>query len=158
MEAVRGVLAGTDLVGLKHVRLLKGLDEHETRLLAETVTALLHGEEEYRRRFRGWLRVLGEILGQRPSWRLATALPALAFPQEQVCVRHSAFRRQAAVVSPRSRYSRRARVVPYENYRQVAFAVRKRLEAAGHEPRALLDVYDFVWTTLRSAALEHLKD
>lgn len=156
MEAVREILSKTDLVTLKHVRMLKGLDPEETKLLAETIADLLHGEDEYRRRFRGYLRVLGEILGSRPSWRLATALSALAHPQEQVCVRHSAYKRQAAVISPRSRYSRRARVVPYENYRQVAFAVRKRLQAAGHEPRDLLDVYDFIWATLRSAALDHL--
>jgi hypothetical protein len=156
-EALRSVLSSTDLVSLKHVRVLKGLEAEETKHLAEAVTDLLHGEDEYRRRFRGWLRVLGGIVGGRPSWRLATALPALAFPDEQTCVRHSAFKRQAAVISPRSRYSRKARVVPYENFRQVAFAVRKRLEAAGQEPRDLLDVYDFIWTTLRSAALDHLK-
>jgi hypothetical protein len=156
MEVVRGVLSSTDLVSLGHVRMLEGLTPDETKALAEATTDLLHGEDDYHPRFGGWLRVLQDVLGSRPSWRLATALPALAFPQEQVCVRHSAFKRQAASIAPRARYSRRARVAPYESYRHVATAVRKRLKAAGHEPRDLLDVYDFVWATLRNAALEHL--
>lgn len=156
VEAVFEILASTDLVALKHARLIKGLEPDENKALADAIVNLLHGDNEYRQRFRGYLRVLKDILGARPNWRFATALPALAFPQEQVCVRYSAFKRQAATVAPKNRYTRRARTRPYESFRQVAHAVRKRLQAAGHEPRDLLDVYDFVWDTLRNAALEHL--
>lgn len=156
VETAFEILASTDLVALKHARLIKGLEPDEAKTLAEAIANLLHGDEEYRRRFRGYLRVLKDILGSRPNWRLATALPALAFPQEQVCVRHSAFKRQAAAIAPKNRYTRRARTRPYESYRRVAHAVRKRLQAAGHEPRDLLDVYDFIWDTLRNAALDHL--
>lgn len=156
VETVVEILSSTSLVELKHVRLLKGLEAEETKALAGAIANLLHGSEVYSRRFRGYLRVLRDILGSRPSWRLATALPALAFPQEHVCVRRSAFKRQAAAIAPRARYSRNTRVRPYENYRQVALEVRRRLKEAGHEPRDLLDVHDFVWATLRNAALEHL--
>ena len=172
LEVVRSILSKTDLVSLTQVRLLKGLDPDEEKALAESVVDLLHGDEDFKVRFGGYLRVLTDIIGTQPSWRMATVrssrmlwgwqmatvLPALAFPQEHVCVRHSAFLRQAASISPKSKYSRRARVGPYQSFRQVAIAVRKRLQAAGQEPRDLLDVYDFVWATLRSAALEHLTD
>jgi hypothetical protein len=158
VESVRSILSRTDLVSLTHIRVLKGLDPDEEKAVAESIADLLHGDEDFKIRFRGYVRVLTDIIGTRPSWRMATVLPALAFPQDHVCVRHSAFLRQAASISPKSKYSRQARVGPYQSFRQVAIAVRKRLQAAGQEPRDLLDVYDFVWTTLRSAALEHLTD
>jgi hypothetical protein len=34
----------------------------------------------------------------------------------------------------------------------MTFRLRMRLEQAGHEPRDLMDVYQFVWTTLRPSA------
>jgi hypothetical protein len=156
VEAVTEILAGTSLVTLKYVKTLKGLDPDENERLARSFADLLHGEGDYDPRFREHLTVLTEILGTRPSWRLATALPALVFPQEQVCVRRSAFMRQAASVAPRAKYSRRAHSGAYRNFRRVAFAARKRLQAAGQEPRDLLDIHDFIWATLRNAALERL--
>jgi hypothetical protein len=155
-EAAVEILAGTSLVALKHVKVLQRLDEPEARKLAESIADLFHGEGDYDPRYKQHLEVLTELYGGRPSWRLATALPALMFPQEQVCVRRSAFMRQAAVVAPKARYSRLARASSYRNFRRGAFAVRKRLQAAGHEPRDLLDVHDFIWATLRNAALDHL--
>jgi hypothetical protein len=158
VEAALEILASTDLVSLKHVRMLQGLDPEENKKLAEGIFAVLHGEGDFRARMQTYLEGMTEILGSRPSWRLATALPALAFPDDQVCVRRSAFKRQAGSIAPRSKYSRFARMKSYENYRRVAVAVRKRLQAAGHEPRDLLDVHDFIWATLRNAALDHLGD
>ena len=157
VDMVVSILSSTDLVAVRHVRLLKGLEPDQATELAEAIHNLLHGENEYAQRLRGYLRVMRHIIGERPSWRLATALPALAFPQEQVCVRHSAFKRQAAVIAPTGDYTRRARTRSYESFRQVATAVRKRLQAEGLEPRDLLDVHDFIWATLRNAALDHLK-
>lgn len=158
VEAALEILASTDLVSLKHVRTLKGLDPEENRKLAEGIFAILHGEGDFRTRMGTYLGAMADILGSHPSWRLATALPALAFPDDQVCVRRSAFKRQAGTIAPRSKYSRFARAKAYENYRRVAVAVRKRLQAAGHEPRDLLDVHDFIWATLRNAALDQLGD
>lgn len=158
VEAALEILASTDLVSLKHVRMFKGLDPEENKKLAEGIFAVLHGEGDFRSRMHTYLEAMAEILGSRPSWRIATALPALAFPTDQVCVRRSAFKRQAGTIAPRSKYSRFARAKAYENYRRVAVAVRKRLEGAGHEPRDLLDVHDFIWATLRNAALDHLGD
>lgn len=155
-DSVAEILAGSSLVPLQHVKVLKGLDEAESRTFAQSVADLLHGEGDYDPRFRAHLEVLTELFAGRPSWRIATALPALYYPEEQVCVRRSAFNRQAASIAPRGRYSRKARGGAYRNYRRVAFAVRKRLQASGHEPRDLLDIHDFVWATLRNAALDHL--
>lgn len=150
------ILGSTDLVSARHVKTLRGMDDEESARFAEAASHLLHGEEDFGPRFREWVGVLRDTLGGKPSWRMATALPALSEPNEHVCVRHSAFIRQAAVVAPTSKYSRRARVGAYRNFRRVARGIRTRLEAAGQEPRDFFDIHDFVWTTLRSSALQHL--
>lgn len=155
-DAIADILARTDLVPVSHAKALRGLDAEETRAYVDAAVRLLHGEQRYQDRFRQWVATLMRLFGERPSWRVATALPGLVHPATHTVVRHSAFIRQAASIAPTARYSKRAKVGSYRNFLRVAQGVRTRLSEAGHEPRDLLDVYDFIWTTLRKSALEHL--
>lgn len=158
-DAVVKVLASTNLVSLRPVKVLRELDDEATEDFAVAVAELLHGEGDFGPRFKAWVRTLTDCLdGTRPSWRLATALPALMDPEKHVCVRHSAFIRQAASIAPTSHYSRRPTARSYRNFRRVARVVRTRLEAAELPPTDLLDVHDFVWTTLRDSALDTMGD
>lgn len=151
------ILAGTDLVALKHVKVLRAVEDDDViKDLAVTIREMFYGDGDFDPRYREYLTVMTEVYDGRPSWRIATALPAIMYPEEHVCVRRSAFARQAAVIAPMARYSRRAKVRSYKNYRRVAFAVMQRLQASGHEPRDLLDIHDFVWATLRNASLDDL--
>ncbi len=156
-EAVLDVLAGTDLVPLAHVKPLRRLDEEERAEYAEVVFDLAHGEDPLDDRFRTYLRMLTRLAGKRPSWRVATALLALTHPDSEVAVRRSAFIRQAGSIAPTGAYTRKPKVTSYRSFRRLALTVKARLEAAGQEPADLLDVHDFIWTTLRKSALEHLK-
>jgi len=156
-ESVMDVLAGTDLVPIAHVKTLRGMEEEETKEYAEAVFQLVHGEGEFDGHYKEYLSVLKRVLGARPSWRVATCILALMYPQEHISVRRSAFIRQAGSIAPTGKYSRKPRLTSYKSYRQVAFGVRKRVEAAGHEARDLLDIHDFIWATLRKSALQHLK-
>ncbi|TVP59364.1 MAG: hypothetical protein EA351_01665 [Gemmatimonadales bacterium] len=156
-ESILDVLAGTNLVPLSHVKALRRLDEEESAEYAEVVFNLVHGDEPLEDRFRKYLKMLTRFLGGRPSWRTSTALLALTHPQTEVAVRRSAFIRQAGSIAPTGTYSRKPRVASYLSFRRVALGVKTRLEAAGHEPADLLDVHDFIWTTLRKSALDHLK-
>lgn len=158
VTSVHELLASTSLVSLKRVKPLRDLDEDTERRFAESVRELLHGEGEFEPRLEQYLEVLEGIYGGKPSWRIATVLPALYYPEEHVCVRRSAFARQAASVAPLANYSRRATVKSYKNFLRVAFAVRTRLAAHDLEPRDMLDIHDFVWATLRNAALDELTD
>jgi len=160
-ELVAGIhelLSGTSLVPIRSVKPLEGMEDDQAREFSLAVHGLLHGEEAYEARFKNYLEVLQEIYGGRPSWRVATALPALVFPEKQTCVRRSVYLRQAGSVMPAAKYTKKARPKAYGNFRRVAFAVKKRLEAEGHEPADLLDVHDFIWLTLRNAALDSIKD
>lgn len=152
------ILASTDLVALRDVKTLRAMEDDERREFGEILRDLLHGDEDYGLRFKRYVEFLEEVLGGRPSWRLATALQALMYPEYHVCVRRSAFIRQAASIAPKAKYTKKPRRRSYANFRRVATAVQTRLEAAGHEPRDLLDVYDFIWNTLRNAALDDLGD
>jgi len=80
----------------------------------------------------------------------------MASSSSRVSVRRSAFARQAGSIAPTARYTRKAQVGAYKNYRRVALGVKKRLIEAGHEPRDMLDIHDFVWDTLRTSALDDL--
>lgn len=155
-SAVTELLASTSLVSLRHVKTLRGLEEDETERFAEAVAGLLHGEGDFGPRFKVWLKLLRDVLGGKPSWRIATVLPALMEPDRHVVVRHSAFIRQAASIAPTSKYSRRPRARAYRNFRRVARVAHTRLEAADLKPRDLMDVHDFIWATLRDSALDHL--
>ncbi|NNF37019.1 MAG: hypothetical protein HKN71_00005 [Gemmatimonadetes bacterium] len=156
VDSVLDVLAETTLVSRSRVKALREMGEDERRTFAEAVADLVHGEDRFAARFKTWVRVLREGLDGKASWRLATSLPALVDPESHICVRHSAFIRQAAVIAPTSAYSRRPTARAYRNFRRVAEVVRTRLEAAGHEPRDLMDVLDFIWTTMRASSVQHL--
>jgi hypothetical protein len=156
-ESILAVLADTNLVPLSHVKTLRRLDEEEASEYAEVVFALVHGEGSFDDRFNTYLDMLSRFLGGRPSWRIGTSLIALVHPQEHVAVRRSAFIRQAGSIAPTGVYTRKPKVASYRSFRRVALGAKSRLEGAGHEPADLLDVHDFIWTTLRKSALEHLK-
>ena len=156
-ESVLDVLAGTDLVPISHVKTLREMDEDQVKEYAEAVYHLAHGEGEFDSHFKEYLAMLERVLGSKPSWRVATCILALMYPQEHISVRRSAFIRQAGSIAPTGKYTRKPKLASYKSYRQVAFGVRKRVEAAGHEARDLLDIHDFIWETLRKSALKHLK-
>jgi hypothetical protein len=155
-ESICDLLADTNLVPLSHVKSLRRFDEEESERYAEAIFGLLHGSGNFDDRFEEYLTALEDLLGGRPSWRISTALLALIYPQEHVAVRRSAFLRQAGTIAPTGTYTRKPKAASYRSYRRVAVGVRKRLESMDHEPADLLDVHDFIWTTLRKSALDHL--
>ncbi len=155
-ESILAVLAGTNLVPHSHVKNLRRLDAEESAEYAGAAFQLVHGDNPLTERFELHLETLTRLLGGRPSWRIATALITLTHPQTEVAVRRSAFIRQAGSIAPTGTYTRKPRASSYLAFRRVAAGVRDRLEAAGHEPADLLDVHDFIWTTLRKSALDNL--
>lgn len=155
-DAILDILRSTDLIPVKRVRTLEALDDAQKAEFVHGVRHLLYGEGPFGARFKDYMRLLRQLLGERPSWRFATALPALVQPNDHVCVRHGTFIRQAASIAPDANYTRKPRRGAYKNFRLVAQEVRRKLQEAGHEPADLLDVHDFIWTTLRPAAANHV--
>jgi len=150
--AILEVLGSTDLVPTKRLRQLEALNEIQRTEFVNAVHQLLHGTGDYGLRFKAFMRCLREVLGERPSWSFATSLGALVHPKKHSCVRYSTFIRQAGLTAPEEFYSKRPRGGAYENFLQVAVEVQRLLKEAGQKPADLLDVHNFIWTTLRPAA------
>lgn len=153
LRALIDLLAATDLVPSAHVKKLE--EAKPTRDLSALLIRFADDPE------RGTVRELqaGLVGAQGPatSWQVLTAPLALLAPHKHLCVHPSAFAAQGAIVMPRFTAPKRAGETGYQRYLEVARMVEDELVALGHAPTDLLDLHDFVWTTLRPAAREELQ-
>lgn len=147
------VLEMTNLVTAGQRRHLEKLPEHRVTQCADAVCYLLHGSDPVEQRFDAFVTAFDGA-----SWELCTTAAALVHPGEHVCVKPSAFTRQAHWMAPRLKHSRTPGGRLYLRYLSMARAVEAQLKKAGLQPRDLLDVYDFIWTTLRPSARKVLEE
>ncbi|MCA9668480.1 MAG: hypothetical protein KC503_22970 [Myxococcales bacterium] len=153
---VAQVYDGIDLVSPALIEPLRQMTPNQQRALSYALVALLWGENPYPLRFERFLRAI-DVGDKTPPWRAATALSALVHPDEHVCVRGSVFRAQARWMSPRLRFDNTPTGPLYRRLREMTRRVDKRLREAGHTPRDLFDVHDFIWVTLRPAGRKVLE-
>lgn len=146
------VLLATDLVVKAQVKQISCATDDLARHFASAVRDLLYGEDSYSVRFEKFVAALARVIGKEPSWQLATALPALVHPNQHVCIRLTVFKAQAAWMAPRIAYVKRPNAPLYQRYLKMAQTVSDDLKKAGHDPRDLIDVYDFMLVTLRPSA------
>ena len=157
-DQLMSVLACTDLTSSKDTAPLRHLPAEHLPDLARVVADLLHGDAPYDERFAAWLEVLGRTPDERVSWPLATAPSALVHPAEHVAIKPSIFRDQAQWMAPSMPYDAHPSPGAYERFLKMATEVSNRLEREGLSPVDLLDVYDFVWTTLRPKGRKKLEE
>ncbi|MCB9553181.1 MAG: hypothetical protein H6705_15140 [Myxococcales bacterium] len=158
LQAVSEVLDRTSVCSARDRRVLDVLPAERRLDFAVALRDLLHGEGAYFDRFTRFIAVVDADPEVRMTWPLATVLPALVHPGEHVVIKQSVFRKQAQWMAPRLSCGKVPNAGLYERLRRMAIAVREKLEAAGHRPRDLFDVYDFIWSTLRPKALQILVD
>jgi hypothetical protein len=152
LEALLRVLRNTNLVRPAQLNPLERLPRHRVEQVALALRELLHGEGALRDRMGRWISALGS-----PSWELATAPAALVDPERHICVRPKGFRDQAQWMAPRLEHSKEPTAEVYLRYQAMAGAVLAKLQEEGLHPRDMLDVHDFIWTTLRPAARKLLE-
>lgn len=155
-DAIVAVLKGTDLVRPPEILPIAELKDEEARGLALAAVDLLYGEEAYEARFTRWLAALP--VAEKSSWPLATALPALLTPDDQVCVRPTSFRQQARYFDPRLEYEARPSARLYQRLLELVRMVLAALKKANENPRDLMDAYDFIRLTLRPRAVRLSKE
>lgn len=153
-DRVADVLDRTDLVPRGKITELRRVrvDQH----LGEAIVELLVHPTFDALRFDSFRRMLGAAGMKEPGWALASAIVGLAHPQEQTCVRTSVFDVQASVLGLSGGSASRPTAAAYQRYLGVAQSVWNRLRDCGRAPRDLLDVYDFIWTTLRPGERDKL--
>lgn len=150
-ERVVEVVKETDLATSTQVATFEGLRVDEG--LAIAMRDFLHdiraGDLASMARLR---RELAKAGVRKIPWTMLTAPRALLHPHDHMWVRPSAVKRQAQLLMPRCKPEQQPSSEGYSRCLELAMAVREQLTKAGHEPRDLFDVTDFMWTTLRSAA------
>lgn len=155
-DAVVELLAHCDLVSSSHLARLRKLPP--SRGLVVALRDWLYGgttdelEVDHDRRF----NVLVRALGDAGTWPLVTSLAALVHPTEHTCVRETTYATQGKMLLSKFSINKRPIGSDYRRSCHVARAVFSELEQAGLGPRDLLDVYDFIWLTLRPAARDDL--
>ena len=148
-EKVKAVLGTTNLTTSKDTAALRNLPEDRKEGLANAARELLFGDGPYEARFTRYVDVLSHSTDERVTWPLATALTALVQPEEHVAIKPSVFRAQAQWMAPSLPYDSMPSGDLYSRMHKMATEVARRLEKVELPPRDLLDVYDFIWTTLR---------
>lgn len=143
-DAARAVIAATDLAGSKDTGALRRLAPRDREAFARALRELLWGDGPPRERFARYLAVLGRTPGERVTWPLTTALPALVHPREQAFVKPSVVRREAQWLAPSLPYDAAPSPELYARMLAMIQTVRARLERVGQAPRDLFDVTDFM--------------
>lgn len=146
VDALHRMLRQTSLAPPGQVRRLQRLSPDQQRRLLQALPALT-GD---RAAFPAWFEVLGEI-GQ-PAWQLTTAPLALSQPDELAWVRPKLLRQQAQRLGKSLPSGRVATASSYRQFLALVLDLRERCRAADLKPRDLLDVCDFIWSTLRPQA------
>lgn len=154
IDDLREVLTATSLVTKTHMRGLERVGDGHAERLMSTLHELLVGEGELGRRFDRWVGALRAALGTKPSWSMATAVPALIDPQNHVCVKRTTFARQASWLAPSLTIGKEPGGTAYVRLLDMTDTLADKLQERGFAPHDRLDLYDFIDMTLRPKAIE----
>lgn len=149
--SVAKVLNRTSLTsGKAHVGHLLAMPEGRKESFAKAFEDALWGADDFDKRFNRLVTAMswGD---NTPSWQLVTTPLALTHPDRHICVKPSVFRTQAKWMAPRLSHDTVPSGTVYLRYRAMASLIRDRLRDGEQAPRDLLDVYTFIWNTLRPA-------
>ncbi len=157
LDAAIAVLSKTDIASTStDVRPLRRLPEELIPEFAVTLRDLLYGEDPYPDRFGGYLALLEDNEDTRPTWPMATVIQGLVHPHTHYCIKPSVFRQQARWLAPELSYSPNPSAPRYEQYRAMAEDLKLRLTRADLEPVDNLDIYNFIWETMRPGVRKDL--
>lgn len=155
------VLRSTTLVSKRRLAPLRKLPYHRHRAVAEALFDLLYGgsaaDDEYLPRFD---RFVGSLRGPRRTihWSLATAVPALVYPEHHVCVRPKRVRKQARSLLPELSLPKAADIYAYRHVRAMHERLLEELRGRDLAPQDMLDVHDFMKATLKPSAIALLRE
>lgn len=157
-KATSKVVSLSDVVSPAGRKAFAAIEEEHHEALADSLRALLHGKSALALRFDAWVRTLEVATGKTPSWALATVLLGALTPEEHLAVKPNAVKLQAQFMAPGLRIGTRPMGILYERLQKMAADVRERMQEEGLAPRDLLDVYDFMWKTLKPAGRKRIED
>lgn len=151
------VLKATELVDpSKDVKFFVAATEERPEPVAKATRNLIYGEGPLADRMNAWVDAVTLKRDSKPSWRLATALPALIDPDGRIAVRPSVFRQQAKWFMPTLRWQAAPDGKSYDAMHRLAAQIFETLVERHLAPTDYLDIHDFVRLTLRPSARKKL--
>lgn len=148
----------TGLVPAKERRAFAEIDDLYHESIATTLRALLHGTSPLPQRLDAWVRALEQAMGQTPSWMMATAFLGAWNPEGHVVVKPKTIEQQARFMAPGLRAGERPMGILYARLQAMAATALERMDAEGLAPRDMLDLYDFMWLTLKPAGRKRMSE
>lgn len=148
----------TGLVPAKERRAFAEIDEQYHESIATNLRALIHGRSAFPLRFDAWVRALEQAMGQTPTWMLATLFSGIYWPDKHVVVKPKTIEQQARFMAPGLRAGERPMGILYARLEAMATTTLERMETKGLAPRDMLDLYDFMWLTLKPAGRKRIAE
>jgi len=149
-------LQGCSLVSSSQRAPLSCLHPASYPTFARALHQWLHGNDGLDQAFERLVASL-DSSKRTPSWPLVTAFGALVHPHRHICIRPSVFLQQARVLRHGTTLHRRPTYDQYELMRKLVEDVTEQLHSRHHPPRDWMDVHDFVWMTMRPAAVARIE-
>jgi hypothetical protein len=153
------LLDSTNLVSKKDRELMAQIPPRD---LVHALRDLLFPEDtesDYMTRHDVFIRWMAKLAGRRGlSWPVATFFAAVAQPTYHICIRPTSCKVQAVWMAPKLKLKRQADAEQYQQLLAMTAAVEAKLREAGFQPRDLMDVYDFMWITLKPAARKRIAE
>lgn len=150
------ILEACSLVSTSQRAPLTNLLPAKQRAFAVALHEWLHGAEPRERPFG---RLVSSLEGPKrpPSWPLITAFAALVHPADHICIKPSVFVQQAKVLAPGLTLGSRPSHTEYELMNGLAATITEELHSRKLTPKDRLDVHDFIWATIRPAAVTRIE-
>jgi hypothetical protein len=150
-DLVVGVLGRTDLVPTVQLKKPKSVSPERLRDLAVAIRELLYGKSPFEQRFDRYVATQAAYSGEPTRWELATALSAVVYPTEHMCIHPTVFRLQLKAAGSRETGAAQPSSAGYTRRLALTRVIAKKLAEQGEVPRDLLDVHDFIRITLKAA-------
>jgi len=149
VDRLRRVLQRCDLVrAAQDVRPLAELSIVQQDRVAKALCELLYGSGSDAEKLAAWMSALAGA-GMPSTWASATAPLALVHPNSYIAVRPSVFSLQARLLAPEQRLNSKPSATHYGWIKDMANRLLTHLRQQDLQPRDMMDVYEFVWLTLR---------
>lgn len=149
-EAIIAGLQASEIVSSSSdIRPLRRVPEEERPQVCRAFVELLHGEGDFSPRFDAFRTAVDGDSTGRATWPMITVLVGLLYPEAHYCVKPSVFRQQARFLMPDTEYEPAPTAAGYQAYKSMADDLRERIVKAGLAPKDNLDVYGFIFETMR---------
>jgi hypothetical protein len=130
------------------------MKEDGRKLFVDSLRDLLHGNDDYALRFNRYVDCFRlEDKEGRPkhvTWPVVTLFHAFLDPSQHLPVKLTFFRSEAAMFDIDLRHNGIPSATTYARCVEVGREVERKLLDVGHKPRDLMDIYSFIWRTLKA--------